>query len=177
MVKVLAQLLLCDRRVEDDLRPTVRSAIQSSQALERRTRKTFSEPRKKESAWNQTTRPVTDRRLRGQSPTVTVAVLGSKSKDPNENDADERPKEFTQLSLSAPRRLNDIAQRPPEMKEMPWGTKCTNFGAQREGILSMAQRTMMEQEREKAITRYRELKASRSSTTGSGQTNKSKCID
>ena len=157
------------------MRPTVQSTIQSSQALERRTRKTFSGPRKKESAWNQTTRQVTGRRLRGQSPTVAVAALGSKSTDPNEDDAYERPKEFTQLSSSAPRRLNDIAQRPPEMKEMPWGTKCVNFGAQREGILSMAQRTMMEQEREKAIARYRVLKASRLSTTGSGQTDR--CID
>ena len=151
------------------MRPTVQSAIQSSQALERRTRKTFSGSRKKESAWNQTTRQVTGRRLRGQSPTVAVAALGSKSADPNEDDAYERPKEFTQLSSSAPRRLNDIAQRPPEM---PWGTKCVNFGAQREGILSMAQRTMMEQEREKAIARYRVLKASRLSTTESGQTDK-----
>jgi len=38
--------------------------------------------------------------------------------------------------------------------------------------LSMAQRTMMEQEREKAIARYRVLKASRLSTTESGQTDK-----
>jgi len=148
------------------MRPTVRSAIQSSQVVERRTRETFPGPRKKESAWNKKTRSITGRGLRGQSPTVAVAALGSKSTDPNEDDAYELPKEFTQLSSSAPRRLNDIAQRPPEMKEMSWSTKCVNSGAQRQGILSMAQRTMMEQEREKAIARYRVLKASRLSTIG-----------
>jgi len=45
-----------------------------------------------------------------------MAAFGSKSTDPNE---DEQSKEFAQLSSSALRRLNDIAQRPPEMKEMP----------------------------------------------------------
>jgi len=80
-----------------------------------------------------------------------MAAFGSKSTDPNE---DEQSKEFAQSSLSAPRRLNDIAQRPPEMKEMPWSVKCVNLGAQREKILSMAQRTMMERELERAIARY-----------------------
>jgi len=129
------------------VRLAVRSAIQS---VERRRRKLFSGPRKKES-----TRSITGRRLRGQSPTVTMTALGPKSTDPNE---DERSKEFAQLSSSVPRRLNDIAQRPPEMKEMPWSVKCVNLGAQREKILSMAQRTMMERELERAIARYCMLK-------------------
>ena len=80
-----------------------------------------------------------------------MVAFGSKSTDPNE---DEQSKEFAQLSSSVPRRLNDIAQRPPEMKEVPWSVKCVNLGAQREKILSMAQRTMMERELEKAIARY-----------------------
>lgn len=149
------------RRVEDDMRPLVRSATQSCKAVERRTRKTFSGPRMKVSARNLsgTTRSVTDRGLQGQSPPVMVAALRSKSKDPNE---DERPKEFVQLSSSAPRRLNDIAQGPPEIKEMARSAKY----AKREGILSVAQKSMMEQEREKAIARYRTLKASRLSTVG-----------
>lgn len=154
-------LSLRNRRVEDDMRPLVRSATQSCKAVERRTRKTFSGPRMKVSARNLsgTTRSVTDRGLQGQSPPVMVAALRSKSKDPNE---DERPKEFVQLSSSAPRRLNDIAQGPPEIKEMARSAKY----AKREGILSVAQKSMMEQEREKAIARYRTLKASRLSTVG-----------
>lgn len=157
-------LSLRNRRVEDDMRPLVRSATQSCKAVERRTRKTFSGPRMKVSARNLsgTTRSVTDRGLQGQSPPVMVAALGSKSKDPNDPNEDERPKEFVQLSSSAPRRLNDIAQGPPEIKEMARSAKY----AKREGILSMAQKSMMEQEREKAIARYRTLKASRLSTVG-----------
>jgi hypothetical protein len=73
-------------------------------------------------------------------------------------------KEFAEHSSSAPRRLNDIAQAPPEFKKLPRGATAVNGGigsGKREGVLSMAQKSMMEQEREKAITRYRELKAQR----------------
>lgn len=79
-----------------------------------------------------------------------------------------RPKEFATASSSAPRRLNDIAQAPPEFKRLPRGAvQATTRGAsgtgsgKREGVLSMAQKMMMEQEREKAILRYREMKANR----------------
>lgn len=75
-------------------------------------------------------------------------------------------KEFQKHSSSAPRRLNDIAQAPPEFKKLPrgaavnQGSNSTGSGT-REGVLSMAQKLMMEKEREKAITRYREMKAIR----------------
>ncbi|KAF8838484.1 hypothetical protein BDN67DRAFT_907291 [Paxillus ammoniavirescens] len=65
-------------------------------------------------------------------------------------------KEFQVTSTSTPRRLNDIAQEPPEIKKIPRGATKSDGTT---GILSMAQKAMMEEEREKAIKHYRELKA------------------
>ncbi|KAF9234689.1 hypothetical protein BU15DRAFT_52306 [Melanogaster broomeanus] len=74
--------------------------------------------------------------------------------------------EFLVTSTSAPRRLNDIAQEPPEIRKFPRGATTKDRTS---GVLTMAQRAMMEEEREKAITRYRELKA-RKLRDGSGVT-------
>lgn len=73
---------------------------------------------------------------------------------------------------SAPKRLNDVALAPPEFKKLPRGGKNLSAGAssKSDGVLSMAQKAMMEQEREKAIARYRELKAMRKQPAESLQT-------
>jgi len=73
-----------------------------------------------------------------------------------------RPKEFAIASSTAQKRLNDIAQAPPEFKKLPRGA--SSAIGKKESVLSMSQKLMMEQEREKAIVRYRELKASRKQT-------------
>lgn len=76
-----------------------------------------------------------------------------------------RPTEFETLSTSAPRRLNDIAQSPPELSRLPRGVSTAKVANakvdRRDGVLSLAQKAMMEEEREKAVARYRELKAYR----------------
>lgn len=66
-------------------------------------------------------------------------------------------KEFRVVSTSAPRRLNDIAQEPPVIKKLPRGALKND--AAPPAALSMAQKTMMEEERDRAIRHYRELKA------------------
>ncbi|KAJ3575511.1 hypothetical protein NP233_g1063 [Leucocoprinus birnbaumii] len=152
------------RRVEDDLRPLVRSAVQTSKAVERKARKDELGGGKKKGSsggFLETSRS-DDRNPRGQSPLPS----GAEPEGPNKRKAAERPKEFAKLSSSAPRRLNDIAQAPPEIKKAPRGTKKLEAGAKREGVISMAQKSMMEQEREKAIARYRMLKASRLAGSG-----------
>jgi hypothetical protein len=76
------------------------------------------------------------------------------------------PKEFATLSTSAPRRLNDIAEAPPELKQLPRGAKAHKASAGgekssqslRDGVLSMAQKAMLEEERERVIKAYREMK-------------------
>ncbi|KAH8991129.1 hypothetical protein EDB86DRAFT_3244765 [Lactarius hatsudake] len=62
-----------------------------------------------------------------------------------------------------PRRLNDIATAPPELKKLP-RRRASDLGAKPArtmavgNVLSMAQWAMMETERENAIRRYREMK-------------------
>jgi hypothetical protein len=92
------------------------------------------------------------------------------------------PKEFVVHSSSAPKRLNDIVLAPPV-----FGARVGKLGGMRNGkvgegsgkgrgerskgigkvdnasVLSMAQKQMMEEEREKIIKRYRELKQQRTS--------------
>ena len=73
-----------------------------------------------------------------------------------------RPKEFQVASSSVPRSLNDIAKAPPEFKKFPRGaSSSSSITGRADGVLSMSQKLMMEQERTKAIARYRELKADR----------------
>lgn len=74
-------------------------------------------------------------------------------------------KEFQVALTSAPRRLNDIAQEPPVIKKLPRGV--TKNDAAPSGVLSMAQKAMMEEERDKAIRHYRELKARKPRESGS----------
>lgn len=69
------------------------------------------------------------------------------------------------MSSAAPRRLNDVAMAPPELKKLPRGAakRSSSSGGKAKagaaaGVLSMAQRAMMEVERENAIRRYREMR-------------------
>ncbi len=81
------------------------------------------------------------------------------------------PREFEKVDTSAPKRLNDVAQAPPELKKLPrkakklaamgGAAKGSGAGSLKEGLLSMAQKAMMEEERERAIRLYREMKKGR----------------
>ena len=104
----------------------------------------------------------------GKSPTDTV-VLPSQSDDtPTRRHDKQRATEFAVSSTSAPKRLNDIVQAPPELKKVPKSTKtgvknsAKGVGDKprslRDGVLSMAQKVMLEGERERAIRMYREMK-------------------
>jgi hypothetical protein len=82
-----------------------------------------------------------------------------------------RATDFETTNSSAPRRLNDIAQAPPSFVRLPKergsaaalarlkGEKRGSSKA--EGVVSMAQRARMDEERERAVKRYRELKAAK----------------
>ena len=86
--------------------------------------------------------------------------------------AREKPKEFEKISTSAPKRLNDIVQAPPEIKKLPrkakklaaeGGQKGEGTKSLREGVMSMAQKAMMDEARERAIRLYREMKKGKGS--------------
>ncbi|KAH9029535.1 hypothetical protein EDB84DRAFT_1496102 [Lactarius hengduanensis] len=137
-----------NRRVEDHMRPLVRSAMLASAATERKERKAVTV--------NGTPRESKARSSVGKAEgTPSIAAGGDKHRD--------RPKEFATISSARPRRLNDIATAPPELKKLP-RRRASDLGAKHArtkavgSVLSMAQRAMMETERENAIRRYREMK-------------------
>lgn len=143
------------------MRPLVRSAVQTSKVVERKARNAELESKKKKEAQNgrsQTSKLSADGEAREQSP-QSPSDTGRAGPKTDKNA--ERQKDFETYSTSAPRRLNDVAQAPPDIKKAPRGAVRLGIGGKREGVLSMAQKSMMEQEREKAIARYRMLKAAR----------------
>lgn len=140
------------RRVEDDLRPLVKTAVQTSRAVARSAAKAEHDARiEAKKARQAKSKPKEEEETPKKPQPVSPPTGADKFKD--------RLKEFQSVSSSAPRRLNDIAQAPPEFKKLPRGI--TSAIGKRDGVLSMAQKVMMEQEREKAIVRYRDLKARR----------------
>ncbi|KAH8991147.1 hypothetical protein EDB86DRAFT_3080136 [Lactarius hatsudake] len=139
-----------NRRVEDHMRPLVRSAMLASAATERKERKAATTPRESKA------RSSVGKAEEGTTTTTpSTAAGGDKHRD--------RPKEFATISSARPRRLNDIATAPPELKKLP-RRRASDLGANPArtkavgSVLSMAQRAMMETERENAIRRYREMK-------------------
>ncbi|KIY52447.1 hypothetical protein FISHEDRAFT_69865 [Fistulina hepatica ATCC 64428] len=132
-----------NKRVEDDMRPAVKSAMH---AAARR-----AEPAEK---------PATGMRCEGRKKPLR-GVIESTVDDHEAPKArvHERPKEFERISTSQPRRLNDIVQAPPELKPPRKAAREKTKSSRTAGVVSMKQKLMMEEQRELAIARYRELKA------------------
>ncbi|KAI5821700.1 hypothetical protein K523DRAFT_422403 [Schizophyllum commune Tattone D] len=176
-----------NKRVEDSMRGLVRSAVQTSNAVARNALKKEAEEKKAAKQDKKAKRKADDedddvkgsgdkdsKSSNGKSPKVPKAT-DTKSAQPTTDKHADRPKEFQQASTSAPRRLNDIAQAPPDLKKLPRGAEkaaglSTKAGhtPKSDGVVSMAQKVMMEQEREKAIERYRLLRASQRKGWGVG---------
>ncbi|KAL1718604.1 hypothetical protein EV715DRAFT_200562 [Schizophyllum commune] len=182
-----------NKRVEDSMRGLVRSAVQTSNAVARNALKKEAEVKKaakqekkakaKAAESSKDKADESDDDTRGLKSTKSITADKQSTKPSIDKHAD-RPKEFQQASTSAPRRLNDIAQAPPDLKKLPRGAKkaagamltfvSTGSGAtmghtpKSDGVVSMAQKVMMEQEREKAIERYRLLRASQRKGWGEG---------
>ncbi|KAJ3784610.1 hypothetical protein GGU10DRAFT_314657 [Lentinula aff. detonsa] len=133
-----------NKRVETDMRPLVKSAVQSSKLAIRHAQR---------------------QEIASKSKRDAVEHPMPSSEPPTAQHPG-RPTEFQTLSTSTPRRLNDIAQSPPEFNHLPRGVDSSSKVSktkveQRDGVISLAQKEMMKQEREKAIARYRELRAYR----------------
>ncbi|KAI0331688.1 hypothetical protein GY45DRAFT_1345206 [Cubamyces sp. BRFM 1775] len=156
-----------NRRVEDAMRHSVREAMQSSSAKMRKARK--------EELEEKSTKTTADPKLRsksrgrGDDDSDDDSDIGrAKPASRHPGAKDDKPKDFEKLSTSAPKRLNDIVQAPPDLKKLPRKAKKLaeqggikkGEGAKtlREGVLSMAQKAQMEEERERAIRLYREMK-------------------
>ncbi|KAH9939475.1 hypothetical protein B0H21DRAFT_756798 [Amylocystis lapponica] len=141
-----------NRRVEDTMRPAVRTAMKTSSAHTRQARK------------NASTSAASNNKKEEAQPNTNTASAD----DQAETNQQQRkpPKEFEHLSSSAPRRLNDIVLAPPEFKKLPRGAKAATERNQNRGdgatlkqsALSMARKAMLEEERERAIRMYREMR-------------------
>jgi hypothetical protein len=173
------------------MRPLVRSAMSSASAHARATKKEAIQAKadekknkKKGTNTNDETSPeATSEKTDGEAQPGTKGTKSKpKSTGSAETDASTKDKdaprgktEFATTSTSAPRRLNDIAQAPPTFLRTPkergnaatlariLGTdnKKATAGQRAEGVLSLAQRARMEEERERAVARYREMKAAK----------------
>ena len=129
------------------MRPLVRDAVKTSLAVSRSTQKK-EEAEKAPKKMKKNTRGDED----------------DDSETPRQADKHRaKAKEFQTLSTSAPKRLNDIVQAPPEMPRLRGAEKVLGRTGgsvgKSGGVVSMAQKAMMEEERENAIRRYREMKA------------------
>lgn len=143
------------------MRPIIRSAIQASKATVRQSFKAEMKARQRAKALQQ------DSSGKAALTSPSNADEGkSKPKDSASSAADANvasAKEFAKASTSVPRRLNDVVQAPPSLTTLRLSTRKLQqgIGASNRDVLSIAQRSLMEREREKAIQRYRELKATK----------------
>jgi hypothetical protein len=145
------------------MRPLVQSAMRASAATERKERKAAASATSSSS-----NKSAIANKTREQPPKASSSSIQAHVEDASppasvtaRHDDDDRPKEFATTSSAAPRRLNDVAMAPPELKKLPRGAakqRSSAGGKAKAGVLSMAQRAMMEVERENAIRRYREMK-------------------
>lgn len=177
------------RRVEDSLRHTVKEAMQSSSAKMRRTQK----EEKEELAQKKAEKKAAVASSKAAKLTKTSDGSDDEEEPPSkqkqktktedkseravplhrqETKHDGKAKEFERVSSSAPKRLNDIVQAPPQIKQLPrkakklaaaGGTAKTGVSL-KDGVLSMAQKAMMEEERDRVIRLYREMKRRKGST-------------
>ncbi|KAG0701896.1 hypothetical protein DFH29DRAFT_805710 [Suillus ampliporus] len=152
-----------NKRVESSMMPLIRTAMQQSSAQVRRFQKHEMEEGVPKAAQDKTM-------INKASHTdISHPSAPASTYTPQQQPRD-KPKEFRVSSSSAPRRLNDIAQEPPQFGKLPRGARSGKDSSKAKvaGILSMAQKVMMEEERENVIKRYRELKAKKLRSDGSG---------
>ncbi|KAJ7107775.1 hypothetical protein C8R44DRAFT_714472 [Mycena epipterygia] len=152
-----------NKRIETDMRPLVRSAVQSSLATGRAERKKTSEPAK--GAPKSTAAGAEPPNPKSNGKSKSTQKTPAAEPEPEDKHAS-RPKEFARTSSAAPRRLNDIAMAPPDLSAMARrasGAAARTPGAvtSKAGVLSPAQQLQMSAARDAAIARYRELKAAR----------------
>jgi len=157
-----------NRRVEDAMRPEVRSAMKASSSRAKKVRKEEEAARAEKVTSSKKDAP-SKRDAGDENPAPESAKkISAKGKERAVAENDDQPKDFQRLSTSAPRRLNDIVQAPPELKKPPRGVAKIAAAKDesgkvdpkslKEGVMSMAQKAMMEEERLRVVKLYREMK-------------------
>ncbi|KAJ7616667.1 hypothetical protein FB45DRAFT_801440 [Roridomyces roridus] len=151
-----------NKRIEADMRPLVRDAVQSSRATQRAAKKD-----KSSTSSNKPSIPSSE-----PTPTSKKPAKPPSSSTPPVDKHAHRPKEFLNTSTSAPRRLNDIAMAPPDLSNSGFARKASSAKngsgkkTKADALLSPAQALQMAKAREEAVARYRELKEKRRREAG-----------
>jgi len=154
MIKPGESLKHFNRRVEDDMRPLVRTAMSLTVSTSKQKRK------------------ASEREEQSNTPGKSSEKKKSSGLPESKPQAIEPPakqRDFDRLASSAPKRLNDIAQAPPQLsigsrlKSKVNGSP-NSSGLKCDNVVSDAQKRMMDLEREKAIARYRALKSAKEAT-------------
>jgi len=147
------------------MRPLVKSAVQSSSAHMRKLAKELSDRVDKKPQKPSEPPDPNSPKMKLKQPRNATRLDPDPAQDRLEAQRKRPPTEFVKASTSAPRSVNDIVQAPPQMRHLPRNAKkivaASGNGQKSDAVVSMAQKAMMEAERENAIQRYRELKERR----------------
>jgi hypothetical protein len=149
-----------NRRVEASLRGGVTQAIKSANAK----KTAFENAKKKEKEERKRAAAGGDQTEEDKASTTTTTTTTTTPRGKRKHDVTDDALEFA--SAPGPRRLNDIAQAPPALPQLRVsGDKETKSAWTAKGKgksgLSAGQERLMEQERERVIKRYREMKAAK----------------
>ncbi|EJD02864.1 uncharacterized protein FOMMEDRAFT_107879 [Fomitiporia mediterranea MF3/22] len=157
------------RRVEDDMRPLVRSAMKNATSVSKQ--KSKQSQKDVEAITKSSASKSKQGRADDNADSDSEDTSTHRRKGKGRQNRSPSP-DFARISSSMPKRLNDVAQAPPELKAAPrlnrlvrkaqagksGGMNGREDNVEDDGIITLQQKRMMELEREKAINRYRALK-------------------
>lgn len=147
------------------MRPLVKSAVQSSSAHMRKLAKELSDKVDKTSQKPSESSDPSSPKMKLKQPRNATNPNPDPAQDRVEARREKPSTEFAKASTSVPKSVNDIVQAPPQIKHLPRNAKkivaASGKGQKSDAVVSMAQKAMMELERENVIQRYRELKERR----------------
>ena len=136
------------RRVEDGMRPLVRTAMKGAVSESR--------AKSKQSRQEATPSEVKSDKIQSDDGNFVTEGDSPESKTTQKGERKGKEVDFKRATTSAPKRLNDIVQAPPEIIVPSRIKKATK--EDKSVVFSAAHKRMMELERDKAIKRYRQLK-------------------
>lgn len=155
-----------NRRLEAHMRPAVSAAIKDAAAIKAGQERAAWQEKKERKLAAKEAKAAKDAKEAGES---AVKAGKKRARDVEEEKDEEKPpapekpiKEFA--AAPGPRRLNDVAMAPPVLPGLRRSTATTSRPG--EGVfkptgrtpLSAGQRRLLEEERERVIARYREMK-------------------
>ena len=165
-----------NRRVEDDMRPLVRSAMSGAASSSRANRKASERDTKDRAQTNAESSTPPKATMDSSLTSSNNAIKPLATPDTSTHSSRNPATEFARTNSSQPRRLNDVAQAPLSLRigarliskankaqavKAATAAEDKDDGQKDRMGLSVAQKRMMELEREKAIARYRAMKITR----------------